>query len=190
MTIERFERPPPEKMFKSTRNWLFEKNCSRRIASMPGIGIVASARKRISAPKRKSILFRSTSSFTMKLSFVKKAANMLCGAYGPARLFDTLSCGAGDETTTKQYLFGYFSSTENFNGRQSAMSLFDKASRNKLAGSHCFSFLEGGLDCRKGHHSRCHLNAGEEISPASSPLGELLNDISNRGPDPVPCTCL
>ena len=58
MMIERLDKPPPEKIFKMPKNWLFDRNCESLTGSMPGIGIAAKTRKMIRAPKTKRILFR------------------------------------------------------------------------------------------------------------------------------------
>ena len=48
ITMERFESPPPENTFRSPKNWLFWKNCSRTARSTPGLGTAVSARQTMS----------------------------------------------------------------------------------------------------------------------------------------------
>src|SRR3989338_5051499 len=60
--MESCESPPPEKMLRRPKNWLFEKNEASATLSTPGIGIAARKRKRASAPTRKRMRRRSAAS--------------------------------------------------------------------------------------------------------------------------------
>ena len=71
-TIDRLESPPPEKIFRSPKNWFDERNDSSLNVSIPGTGKAASIRKAIKAPRVKRIRLRSVASFNTSPSFVKR----------------------------------------------------------------------------------------------------------------------
>ena len=66
--IERFESPPPEKIFKSPKKSLPEINCSKRKVSIPGIGMVAIKRKATNIKRVNKILFLRILSPVINLS--------------------------------------------------------------------------------------------------------------------------
>ena len=72
MTMDRLERPPPEKMFRKPKNWLDESSLARLVASTPGIGMAAKRRKTTRAPTVKPILLRRIGSLKAITSFCPK----------------------------------------------------------------------------------------------------------------------
>ena len=78
ITMDSCSSPPPEKMFKSPKNWLFAKKDARAFLSTPGIGTAASKRKSASAPAKKKIRNRISGSLNASLSFRIKVLIMNC----------------------------------------------------------------------------------------------------------------
>ena len=78
MTIERFDRPPPEKMFRMPKNWLLARNCWSAPALTPGTGIVAISRKAAKRPIITRMRFLSGRSFQIILIFWKKVFMVFC----------------------------------------------------------------------------------------------------------------
>src|SRR3989338_7344032 len=68
MMIERFESPPPEKMFRMPKNWLLERKRLSSRVSMPGMGMAARTRKTTKAKSTKRILLRRDMS--VQISFI------------------------------------------------------------------------------------------------------------------------
>jgi hypothetical protein len=54
-TIDKLVSPPPEKMFRNPKNWLFERNCGSCAGLTPGTGIDVSIRKTIKIARMKTI---------------------------------------------------------------------------------------------------------------------------------------
>ena len=71
MMIERFESPPPEKIFKIPKNWLLFKNLERATVSIPGIGIEARSLKTINEPSTNKIRFLKDGSTQINFTFSK-----------------------------------------------------------------------------------------------------------------------
>src|SRR3989344_5151092 len=111
MTMERFESPPPEKIFKRPRNWLLFRKASRRAASIEGMGTVARMRKTRSAPNTNRIRMRSVSSRKMISSFRTNVAN-ICLRYSAARYFNRLLRACGKLASGDSKFFGKFTGRE------------------------------------------------------------------------------
>src|SRR3989338_2392609 len=75
--IERFEKPPPEKMLRIPRNWLLAKKASSCAALIPGIGIAARKRKTTSAANTKRMRVRKVSSSKTSFTLQRNDPNML-----------------------------------------------------------------------------------------------------------------
>src|SRR3989338_1955248 len=83
ITTERLSKAPPEKTFKSPKNWLPEKNASSFAGSIPGTGIAAKRRKAPKKAKRNKNFFRKS----LSLNKVKILFNILFCGFGNQYFF-------------------------------------------------------------------------------------------------------
>src|SRR3989344_6448716 len=83
ITTERLSKAPPEKTFKSPKNWLPEKNASSRAGSIPGTGIAAKSRKAAKKAKRNKNFFRKS----LSLKRVKILFHIFFYRFGNQYLF-------------------------------------------------------------------------------------------------------
>src|SRR3989344_5115669 len=76
MTMERLEKPPPEKILRRPRSWLLLKNASSWRASMPGMGMAARMRKSTSAASIKRRRERRSSSSMTSFTLCKNVSHI------------------------------------------------------------------------------------------------------------------
>jgi len=72
MIMDKLDNPPPEKILSMPKNWLLDRNLSRAVASMLGIGIADNNLNIIKASNTKITLLRKVASIQINFILLQK----------------------------------------------------------------------------------------------------------------------
>src|SRR3989338_6216347 len=185
MAMERFSRTPPEKTFRSPKNWFEPRNGRRRSGSAPGTGIAATSRNTMRMAKTKRIFLRRSGSLNArrKRSNIGKKWTLRSAEWnGTARVVDAPRKGLGEADAPERVALRDCGVAHDLHGGNPPLHPTDNAFLDQRGRINGCPGWERGENPSDVHHCGLRSERMEAIPPE---FRELLHDVADGGADLV-----